>query len=426
MCSSDLSETEQKWTTGGGWLREKSYITQTTTITGLQNYYSYAMKADWPIQVGFLQGGKAPGAITINSVGSVVLSGGLTAATDLSVSASGGAINAPVLQFGDGAALAFSAANDISLGLGSTAAGATLGLSAQAGGDLTVGMVNGSNGTPTLQIKAGSGGAPALSAGGTLLLTSSAGVDLSLQPAGSAPFISANLLQISLGSGNLGSAANPLSIASGGTGTQGGVAVQLAGTGSIGLSQATGDLALVLPTGFSGANAISTGGDVSLTVGAGRLLDATGLVVNPLNETALAAQDAAFSITGQAALNAAYQEMANQDASDYYNYWIQYRNATQNPDGTWTADPDPFAGGGTFVFTDAQVQQLTNEGWVSSAISTYQNALATVEQQTGAGMYDPNFVYQRPQAQQQAYISQRVIGTNTYYYPLDQIGRAHV
>ncbi len=143
-------------------------------------------------------------------------------------------------------------------------------------------------------------------------------------------------------------------------------------------------------------------------------------MVNPLNEAALAQQDEEFSITGQPALNAAYQEMANQDASSYYNYWIQYRNATQTADGSWTADPNPFADGGTFVFTPAQVQQLTEEGYVSGYISAYQSSLATVEQLTGDGMYDPNYVYQRPEAQQQAYINQRVIGTNTYYYPLDR------
>ena len=163
-----------------------------------------------------------------------------------------------------------------------------------------------------------------------------------------------------------------------------------------------------------------------LTVSGGRLLDATGLPINPINTAALAQQDAAFSITDGppnaptgAATTAAYQEMASQDASDYANYWLQYRNASQNSDGSWSAAPDPFAGGGTFVFSAAQVQQLVNQGYVSTAISAYQSRLATVEQVTGAGMYNPNYVYQRPHAQQQAYLNQRVTGYNTYYYPLD-------
>ena len=34
---------------GGGWLREKVITTKTTTVTGLKDFYTYALRADLPV-----------------------------------------------------------------------------------------------------------------------------------------------------------------------------------------------------------------------------------------------------------------------------------------------------------------------------------------------------------------------------------------
>ncbi|MTJ31397.1 hypothetical protein, partial [Aphanizomenon sp. UHCC 0183] len=46
----------ENWTTGGGWLRKKTLHTRTTTITGLKDFYTNALKADYPIDIDFIQG----------------------------------------------------------------------------------------------------------------------------------------------------------------------------------------------------------------------------------------------------------------------------------------------------------------------------------------------------------------------------------
>jgi hypothetical protein len=44
--------------TGGGWLREKTVTTKTTTITGLKDFYTYALKADQPIAIEAMLGSR--------------------------------------------------------------------------------------------------------------------------------------------------------------------------------------------------------------------------------------------------------------------------------------------------------------------------------------------------------------------------------
>jgi hypothetical protein len=65
----------KSWETGGGWLQEKTYHTKLTTMTGVKDYYTHTLKADYPIKVEFVQQ-EDPG-VTINSKGSVSLTGNI-------------------------------------------------------------------------------------------------------------------------------------------------------------------------------------------------------------------------------------------------------------------------------------------------------------------------------------------------------------
>ena len=52
--------TSDDWTTGGGWLRKKTYHTKTVTTVGLTDYYTHTLKADYPIAIEFIQGPTVP------------------------------------------------------------------------------------------------------------------------------------------------------------------------------------------------------------------------------------------------------------------------------------------------------------------------------------------------------------------------------
>jgi hypothetical protein len=50
------TRTEKVWKTGGGFLSKKTIHVETVTVTGLKDYYTHALKADYPIAVGFVEG----------------------------------------------------------------------------------------------------------------------------------------------------------------------------------------------------------------------------------------------------------------------------------------------------------------------------------------------------------------------------------
>jgi hypothetical protein len=47
---------QRDWTTGGGWLRQKTYHTETITETGFKDYYTHYLRADYPVLIDSVQG----------------------------------------------------------------------------------------------------------------------------------------------------------------------------------------------------------------------------------------------------------------------------------------------------------------------------------------------------------------------------------
>jgi hypothetical protein len=105
----DPLTTTRRWTTGGGFLRKKTYHIEQNVVQGVKDYYTSQLKADIPITVGFItpvanasqaagsltftsQGipptdnaSKAGGSLTITSQGNVTLLKGLNNVSNVSI-----------------------------------------------------------------------------------------------------------------------------------------------------------------------------------------------------------------------------------------------------------------------------------------------------------------------------------------------------
>ncbi|MFO7964214.1 MAG: LEPR-XLL domain-containing protein [Desulfobacterales bacterium] len=77
-----VDEFHDEW--GGGWMREKTYYTRITTTTGIKDYFTHTLKADYPVDIEFIQGPISP-EITITSGGDIRLQGELAVPHDLGV-----------------------------------------------------------------------------------------------------------------------------------------------------------------------------------------------------------------------------------------------------------------------------------------------------------------------------------------------------
>ncbi|MEB3331540.1 MAG: LamG-like jellyroll fold domain-containing protein, partial [Synechococcaceae cyanobacterium] len=421
------------WTTGGGWLRKKTYHTQTTRIDGRKDVWSHSLKADWPIELGFQAApGDRSGQVTINSVGAIRLDGDVAAARGIDLRSSEGDIAIARLLLQPEALLRTEASRgSITAHLGAAVSdGRPVDVTAWAAGDLSLNLLANNGSTAPLKARRNPdrSGHAALEAGGTLSLLSGGGLDLGDQ--GSTPdapaLLKANRLELSLGAGDLGSSAAPLRIDTGADPALGaGLALRLADGSSpatAALREVSGSLALVTPSRFSGDAAIRLSGDLSLQVAGGDLLDGSHL--DPSSDsTALAALDARFAITGEAGRQRAGEEFDRQSQGFYRDYWLTYRNARQDPaSGLWSADP---LQAGPFRFTAEQRAALLSpveqggRALDEAQLLAFETELNRVQLATGAGRYDPEFRYQRPEAERQAYLRQRVPSLNAFYRPLE-------
>jgi hypothetical protein len=117
-------ETTRNWTTGGGFLRKKTYHTQVTTIQGLKDYYTNSIKADNPISISILTpSASAPapaGSLAVNSAGSLSLPKGVKNASSISIATSGTAdLSLQALQVKDSSIpIYLDSAGDLNLQVG--------------------------------------------------------------------------------------------------------------------------------------------------------------------------------------------------------------------------------------------------------------------------------------------------------------------
>jgi hypothetical protein len=382
---------------------------------------------------GYFQFTTNQAGLTILTVGSARESTGLTGASDVTRSnddsipsnVPAASITIKNMRVKDSSVpLTLTAEGDICLQVGGgTDSNNYIDVQASAGGNLKI-MTEPNGGSPvTLKPRADLSSGIALSAGQNLTLLLAGSLDLSNQPStgafASVEFFRANRMEMLVGIGSVASATSPLRINTG-INTNNGLAVKLTtADASASLLETAGDLRLVLPTAFSSSSALTIGRDLNLTVNGGDLLDATGYVINPVNNERLANQDSSLKITGAAATTAAYAEIAEQDRSNYATYWTTYRGWTKNSSGKWVAPRTAIHTESIFTFTLAEINSLkSSKGLTDAAIATYQYQLNDIHQKYRTATYSPTFIYSRPVADQQSYLDQRVIGRNTYYNPL--------
>ncbi|MFM1904801.1 MAG: hypothetical protein RLZZ440_2701, partial [Planctomycetota bacterium] len=408
--------TTRQWTTGGGWLRSKTFHVQTTTITGLQDFYTHSLKADWPITVGFEVPSNGGGAISITSKGDVTFSDEVRNFRSLTASSSEGGITASQLYLDDGARADLTAAADVAVMLGGSAASvARISLTATAGGDLTVSTFANGGAVAAVDLARRTDGSPALVAGGRLALNTAGTV---LLPAGeadaTAPLLRADRVELQVGAGSLGSVANPLRIDSATSGAaDAGLSLELGGSAGGYVVEVQGDLQLVLPESFAATAAVNVGGALGLEVLGGSLIDRTGRIAAADDLTGLRQADALLKITGEAGAARARREIATEDQTDYVSYWSTYHASAGAAD--------------EFQFTAEQRQMLAASGLSEAAIDAREARLADVHaavRELGQAGAEAGFVYSRPAAKYAEALAARTVGFNTYYYPLQPSVRA--
>ncbi|MBD2520363.1 choice-of-anchor D domain-containing protein, partial [Nostoc sp. FACHB-973] len=179
-----------------------------------------------------------------------------------------------------------------------------------------------------------------------------------LLAANSTSSITGRKVSLTATTGNVGSTNSLLAIDSGTDAVNGGLSASAAG--NINLNETTGDLYLI--------NATSKGGDVTIKVANGKILD-----YNSTEEEDTAAKQAILQAVwedlrltsdygAQDSIDAAIAAYERAQEYLYKIYW-QDRNLTQNADGSYTADAyNPNA---TYTLTDSETAHLTAYGYAN-------------------------------------------------------------
>jgi len=133
--------TTEKWTTGGGWLRKKTVHTKITWIEGKKDYYTHALKADYPILIDFLAGVSTP-QISVETKADLYLQGNISSPGDAGgtvrlLSEGGSVLSADTVAIFGAAALDIDAGEDVWVII----EGEQGPVDVEAGGDITINVV---------------------------------------------------------------------------------------------------------------------------------------------------------------------------------------------------------------------------------------------------------------------------------------------
>ncbi|MBW6493254.1 MAG: hypothetical protein K0B16_01635 [Burkholderiaceae bacterium] len=266
--------TAREWTTGGGWLRNKTYHTEITETRGMKDYYTNVLKADYSIAIGFLGSGSS--TINVSSKQDLLIQGNVTVANGGTVTLN--STNRSVLG-GEGVAV-FNDAPDVTAGkdVRLLVEGGVGVLNITAGGDIhVVGIAD----TNTSDLKLGQ----VVSTGGDTTLIARDGLEAS-NPATS--LVKGNRVELSAtGAGADIGGAGTLRIDSNILGAGGFAA--LAG-GDIDVKEIAGDLKLIRALDFTTNASVEGGGSVTLRTQSGAILDATYELQQLINNNALTPQ----------------------------------------------------------------------------------------------------------------------------------------
>jgi hypothetical protein len=335
----NFKSTPESWTTGGGWMREKSYHTKNTVEKGQKDYYTHTLKADNPIEILAARGAASP-TVAINSTTDIHLSGLITSPSAAAVtiksdasltSAHGAAIltKAVSQQAGRVSLRSFVSSQSVSVGsmeidvigdfLSTVDAGGGA-VKITAGGDIDLTAVSADNQNALVL--------NSLTAGGNVTLRAPRGITAADENS----LIQGNRVELLATAGGIGSLEQPVRINSNPTGSGGLVANAQDG---IFILETTGDLRLVTPKLWTATlGSIRSGsGDVRLEATSGSILDALDERVQPLSKAKADALDTNLQLSGNLAAEAARSAIRAEESAatqDYHTYWQTYRNAKRD------------------------------------------------------------------------------------------------
>jgi Ca2+-binding RTX toxin-like protein len=255
----NFSTTAEEWTTGGGWLREKTYHTKITTISGQKDFYTHSLKADYPINIDFV-GGSATPFITISSSQDLLIQGDITVADggEITLTSTLGSVTGTdtTAIFNDSPTVS-AIHGDVRL----VVEGGEGPLSVTAGGDIRITAVTDDQDS-SLTV------ASVVSSGGDVALIAADGIEAG-NPATS--LVRGDRVELSAQAGDIGGAGT-LRVDSNILGT-GGFAARAGG--DIDMRETAGDLKLIRARSFATAASVQAGGEVTLRTTAGSILDST-------------------------------------------------------------------------------------------------------------------------------------------------------
>ena len=372
------------WTTGGGWLRKKTWHKLVTTVTGIKDFYTHTLEADRPINIDFLTGPSAP-SVNIVSGGSIdfgEINVPDTVASSVSIKTTGAGAN--ILQdvssgiFGTNDVTIDSAgslrANIEGLKNSSAASGFALMAVApsaptatgevgafKAAGDIWIGFFE----TEAGQVGTKGSDRTVIvdyiwSTDGNVFVSAPDGIFA--KDADS--FIIGNQVELYAKDGSIGTADNPIFIDSDVHGATGDGGVLAWAQGDIYIREMEGDLYLAeqldLASGFDESNAEqglanlkstydeirpqadgdgnvfagsihSTAGSVHIEVVGGSVIDGIEEGFFALTPEQIAERNARLGLTGEEGKAAALAELdadANAKTEAYHSYWTNFRGAT--------------------------------------------------------------------------------------------------
>lgn len=260
-----------KWTTGGGWLRKKTYHTLTTITTGTKDFYTHSLKADNAIDIDFIQGSSAP-QISISSKPGMNLQGNIDTPDSgtVNLSSTSGSVTTA-----NGNAI-FGAISNINV-TGDFKAliqgGTGKPLNITAGGDIELTVVSEDNQSSSLIV------GNITSTNGNVTINAPDGITAQNQNS----LIKGNKVEINAASGGIGSATQAVRVDSD-IANSGGLAAKA--DNSIYITETTGDLKLIEATSWNGDAAVeSVNGDVRLETKNGSILDGIYELFSPSNNS---------------------------------------------------------------------------------------------------------------------------------------------
>ena len=331
----NYSQDVKRWSTGGGWLRKKTLHTEVTTISGLTDYYTHSLKADYPIEIAFV-GSTATPSLTINSVGNIILQGDVDvpSGTPVVVNSSNGSVfgASTVGFYGSTPRLTVAGDVDINVETGNQP------LWIQAGGNVIVDGI-----TNSIGVSGGAGEGSAanlieieqIDASGDVFVFAADGIIAK----NSSSFIHGDQIELKTNRGGIGTNALPIAIDSNIYG-HGGLAAYA--EGDIYIVETAGTLKLLSPEQFSSAenssDTMHNGVSVRSLLGKVFLTTSDGDIMDDIKETYSAptadqinALNVKLALFGAEATKAAQLQIRNEEnlaTERYHSYWLNERTNT--------------------------------------------------------------------------------------------------